>query len=355
MKADTSFEYHLKKYPSQEYYKQISDNKYYHPLLVLRHHVKQETEHFFSNIMNATNVDLFMLTPSVSSPMGPGSDSEPIAIQFGELNTYLVDSSQFGFEPILLNEFDKLYCYLPSLRGEDPDQRHLNQFYHCEMEMKGTLKQLIPFANQYVKHLAKSMLNLNDIVSKISNDSDTTISYLQNIVENNFPEITFDDAVDVLLMHGHKDLINSTKDGRDISAKGEEMLLKILNPKTPIWVKYYDRDRVPFYQKPLKSDPSKVINADLLFPQVICNSFSGEALGAGQRQDNCTEMYESLQRQNVAAEPYQWYIDLRNHARYTTTSGFGMGIERLLANVLGKSDIKDVIPYPREKNILSYP
>jgi len=61
-----------------------------------------------------------MLTPSVSSPMGPGSDSEAIELQFGDLSTFLTDSSQFGFEPLIMNGLDKVYCYLPSMRGEDP-------------------------------------------------------------------------------------------------------------------------------------------------------------------------------------------------------------------------------------------
>ena len=71
--------------------------------------------------------------------MGPGSDSEVIPIKFGKYNSFLVDSSQFGFEPLLLNKLDKVYCYLPSMRGENPDKRHLNQFFHCEAEIKGTL------------------------------------------------------------------------------------------------------------------------------------------------------------------------------------------------------------------------
>lgn len=73
-----------------------------------------------------------MLTPSVSSPTGPISDSEVIKIKFGKYDSYLVDSSQFGFEPLLLNRLDRVYCYLPSMRGENPDKRHLNQFFHCE-------------------------------------------------------------------------------------------------------------------------------------------------------------------------------------------------------------------------------
>jgi len=66
-------------------------------------------------------------------------------------------------------------------------------------------------------------------------------------------------------------------------------------------------------------------------------------------------MYESLKRQNISTEPYEWYIDIRRNKNYKTTSGFGLGIERFLAWALAKESIRDVIPYPRLKNIKTLP
>ena len=123
----------------------------------------------------------------------------------------------------------------------------------------------------------------------------------------------------------------------------------------PIWLTNFDRDRVPFYQKPDPKNPSKTINADLLFPPILKNSFGGEVVGAGQRQNNPNEMYESLKRQNIPSKPYKWYINLRKQKNYKTTSGFGLGIERFIAWILGKNNIRDVILYPRIKNIETYP
>ncbi len=329
---------------------------YYHALIVLRHYIKIISDFYFSEKQKAKNIDLFMFTPSVSSPMGPGSDSEPMPIKFGELNTFLVDSSQFGFEPLVMNGLDKVYCYLPSMRGEDSDKRHLNQFYHCEMEMKGEMIELLPIIEQYIKTLAESVLLMSNIIDKISENSEKTKEYLKNILEvDNFPTITFDEAVELLVKNNKKELVNFTEHGNDISSDGEIELMKILNVKTPIWITNFDRDRVPFYQKPDPENPEKTINADLLFPPIIENSFGGEIAGAGQRQDNTKEMYESLKRQNVSSESYEWYIDLRNNPNYKITSGFGLGVERFIAWSLGKDNIRDVILYPRIKNIRTCP
>ena len=78
--------------------------------------------------------------------------------------------------------------------------------------------------------------------------------------------------------------------------------------------------------------------------------------GSGQRQNSSEEMYESLKRQNnLSPKHYEWYIDLRKLPGYKTTSGFGLGIERFIAWALAKENIRDVIPYPRLKNIKMFP
>jgi len=115
------------KYNPLNYYKDIAYYDYFYALILLRHYIKFVSDHYFSVKEGAKNIDLFILTSSVSSPMGPGSDSQPIPIKFGKLDAYLADSSQFGFEPLLLNNLDKVYCYFSSMRNENPDPRHLNQ------------------------------------------------------------------------------------------------------------------------------------------------------------------------------------------------------------------------------------
>ena len=349
--------YEMPIYHPKNHYKHLSISPYYHALIVLRHYIKISSDYFFGVEENAKNIDLFMFTPSVSSPIGPGSDSEPIPFKFGKLDTFLVDSSQFGFEPLLLNGVDKVYCYLPSMRGEDCDHRHLNQFYHCEMEMRGELQSLISIIERYVKILAETILLMKYIVLQISQNYHKSIYYLENIITaNKFPVVNFDNAVDLLVKNKKEYLVNFTDHGNDIFGKGENELMKILKIKTPVWIKNFDRDRSPFYQKPDPKNPNKTINADLLFPPILNGAFGGEIVGAGQRQDDPDEMYESLKRQgNISSKPYEWYIDLRRQKNYKSTSGFGLGIERFIAWSLGKKNIRDVIIYPRLKNIETYP
>ena len=349
-------EYLLPEYNPSTHYLEVAKSKYYQVLIVLRDNIKQSCDFYWRHIEGAYNTDLFMMTPSVSSPMGPGSDSEAVQIKFGNLNTYLVDSSQFGFEPIILNGIDKVYCYLPSMRGENPDKRHLNQFYHCEAEIKGRLEDLIPMMEGFIKFLAESLLSTPNIINLLSVDPEKTKIYLRNILSTEkFTEIEFSDAIELLKSNGFGNMVNVTSHGSDISSLGEYKIMEILKTDKPIWMRNFDRDRVAFYQKPHVDNKDKVINADLLFPSLTGDSFWGEIIGSGQRQDSYDEMLESLKRQNIDHSSYEWYMNLRKLENYQTTSGFGLGVERFIAWAFGRDDIKDVILYPRLKNIATYP
>jgi aspartyl/asparaginyl-tRNA synthetase len=249
---------------------------------------------------------------------------------------------------------DKAYCYLPSMRGENPDKRHLNQFFHCEAEIVGTLENLLPLIENYVRTLSQTIIALAPIVKLMSIDFQKTISVMETLITaNSFPRKTFDDIYPYLT--GIPASYTKSSFGRNITNMGEIEVAKKEGNGLPVWLCNYDRDIVPFYQKPNPSNMNTVLNADLLFAPIVEGGFGGEIVGAGQRQDNADEIIESLKRQHIESGPYEWYIHLRKNPRYRITSGFGLGIERFIAWALGYSDIKDVIHYPRLKNVKTLP
>jgi asparaginyl-tRNA synthetase len=242
------------------------------------------------------------------------------------------------------------------MRGEKPDKRHLNQFFHCEAEIKGNLEEVVPMIEGYVKILAETFLEMPAILKRISSNPGNSEEGLRDVLRaKSFPSLTFDEAIDLLIDHGGKRFVRVTKFGRDLVSGGELKLAKILNAKIPFWIKYYDRDRVAFYQKPYPGNSGKTLNADLIFPPLMERSFGGEIVGCGQRQDDPNEIIESLKRQKIDRSPYEWYINLRKAPNYRTTAGFGLGIERFVAWGLCHDDIKDGILYPRLKNVRTYP
>ena len=73
---------------------------------------------------------------------------------------------------------------------------------------------------------------------------------------------------------------------------------------------------------------------DFLVPDI------GELAGGSVREDSYTQLEDKL-------PPHlEWYLELRKFGNITT-GGFGMGFERYLQFLLGITNIKDVIPFPR--------
>lgn len=320
---------------------------YFRNLVYLRDTISSSCDLYF-NKLHAPKVDLYMITQGVSSPMGKGSDSIALPLKFGKKNAYLVDSAQFGMEPLVLKHHKMVYCYLPSFRGEKPDARHLNQFYHCEAEIRGGLEMCLNTVNSLVKFIAQRVLDAR--AEELVYLNKKVVSVLEKTTQEQFPIITFDDAIRVLDRKVGTSGYKKYKFGRVITNTGEQELAKYVGKGLPVWVTHYDRDTVAFYQKPDSLNKEKVLNADLIFPSV-CGGFGGEIVGAGQRQNKSSEMIESMHRQGINnIYAYDWYLKLRKHKYYTTTSGFGLGIERLVAWMLCKKAIADACIYPVMKD-----
>ena len=92
-------------------------------------------------------------TNAVSSPMGLGSDSQPVSVTLLEQNTHLADSLQFALEYYLRIEenLPGVYYINTSFRGEEADKMHLNQFYHAECEQIGDFSTGIQIAGELLK------------------------------------------------------------------------------------------------------------------------------------------------------------------------------------------------------------
>lgn len=333
-----------KKFQPKNHINNLINDKYYYELIKLRNETERACDEYLQKL-NAPKIDLYMLARNVSSPMGRGSDSKPIPIKISKQQIYLVDSAQFGMEPLVVNFFKMVYCYLPSFRGEDADEGHLNQFYHCEAELRGNLNDVISVVNGLVKHILKTYINQqNKYFAK-------KFIKIKNIINKDFPIVTFSDACEILEKNKLGNLIEKRSYGRVLGRKAELALVKIITDnKVPLWISHYDRDTVAFYQKPNPKNCNQALNADLIFPP-INGGFGGEIVGCGQRQDDPKEIIESMKRQKIANwRSYEWYIDLRKHPEYTHSSGFGIGIERFLAWVLEIQDIADVAIYPVRNN-----
>lgn len=270
-------------------------------------------------------------TNSVSSPMGLGSDSTPVHTKVGEVSTYLADSMQFYLEYACRFGARGAFYISPSFRGECCDSTHLSQFMHSELEIgNGTLETAIREAEDYVEALCRAILE--HFPSELPNTKLPLDHLAEALDAGAFTRITFDEAA--ARLQGADGALRVLGEGtRTLTRIGEQELMRQLGPF--LWVTHWDHLAVPFYQRSLRAGGRTVAaNADLLFGP-------GEVIGAGERHATGVEIREALELHNVPPTSYQWYVRMKDDLPLAS-SGFGVGIERLLMWIFRHDDIRDI-------------
>ena len=88
-------------------------------------------------------------------------------------------------------------------------------------------------------------------------------------------------------------------------------------------------------------NPELALCADLLAPEGY-----GEVFGGSQREENYDELVKRIREHNLPEADFQWYLDTRKYGG-VPHSGFGIGLERLVAWICGLKHVRETIPFPR--------
>jgi asparaginyl-tRNA synthetase len=155
-----------------------------------------------------------------------------------------------------------------------------------------------------------------------------------------FPKITYSEAIERLNKKGFK-----IQWGEDFGFNEERALTE--ETAGPLFVYAYPKKIKAFYVKAYPDKPELVMSADLIVPRI------GELTTGGARVDDKDELIQNLKAFDLRPEDYEWYVDLRRYGTVPHT-GFGMGVERLLAWMLNLESVMDTIPFPRTTR-RSYP
>ena len=259
---------------------------------------------------------------------------------FFDRPSYLTVSGQLEAE-IYATALGKVYTFGPTFRAENSNtSRHLAEFWMIEPEMAFyELDDNMSLAEEFLKHLA------SDVLAKCGEDmeffnqriDDTVLSTLEKIVNSEFVRLPYTEAVEVLEKSG-KTFEYPVRWGTDLQSEHERYLTEE-HFEGPVILYDYPKTIKPFYMK-LNDDDRTVRAMDVLVPRV------GEIIGGSQREDRLDVLEARMKEQELNADDYWWYLDLR---RFGTVphSGFGLGLERVIQFATGMTNIRDVIPFPR--------
>lgn len=269
----------------------------------------------------------------VSPPMFISSACEGGATLFGlkyfDKDLYLTQSAQLHLEA-LIQSLEKVYCVAPSFRAEKSRTiRHLAEYWHVEAEEAfSTMDDLMCLEEDLVSHVCQ---NVAKQCRKELKALEVDAGKLAK-VKAPFNRITYDEAVEKLRKKSFK-----IKWGEDFGFNEEKALAEELGP---LFVYAYPKKIKAFYCKTYRENPEMVMSVDLIVPNI------GELSTGGAREDDKKELLKRLEEFGLRQEDYEWYIDLRKYGTVPHT-GFGLGVERLLAWMLDLENIIDTIPFPR--------
>lgn len=275
----------------------------------------------------------------INELLKPGMSSDEA---FFNDKAFLTVSGQLHLEAVA-RALNRVYCFGPTFRAENSKSRlHLSEFYMLEAEVAFTtgLNDIILLIQNLIQTVTKQILDksIEDIhMYRKLQGLENVDGDLKNITDVPFSVESYDKVCDILEKSESK-LQKPHIRGENLSKEHELFLVKY-NNGVPIFVVEWPKDIKPFYMKLSPDNPTKVLSLDLLCSNV------GELCGGSLREDCFKTLQEKLTNAGLENK-LDWYLELRKFGN-VTTGGFGMGFERYLQVILGTSNIKDTIPFPR--------
>lgn len=281
------------------------------------------------NSQGFTKIDAPILTPTSCE-----GTTELFAINYFEGKAYLSQSGQLYLEAAIFSH-GRVFDFGPTFRAEkSKTRRHLTEFWMMDAEAA------------FVEH-EENMKIQEELVSYIVEQALARNKHELELLERDilplkkikppFIRKTYQEAIKELRQMG-----SDIKEGKDLGADDETILTKKYDK--PIFVEKYPAKVKAFYMKPDTGNPGFVLNNDLLAPEGY-----GEIIGGSQREDDYDALAARMKEHNLPMEAFRWYLDLRKYGS-VPHSGFGFGLERIVAWVCGLKHVRETIPFPRMIN-----
>lgn len=270
--------------------------------------------------------------PPILQPTQSEGGSTVFEVKFYGAKTFLAQTWQLYGEAAV-QSLEKLYDTAPTFRAEkSKTSRHLSEFWMVEMEAAWMdLHEVSEFAKEEIRHCIAKVIDQHPEELKFLGQD---VEKLKKVVEKPWPTIKYREALQILKEKDKMDV----HFGKDLRTIEEENLMKHFD--TPVVVTHYPKEVMAFYKPRDPEHPDEALCFDMLAPN------GTEIVGGSQRSMDVEQMKEDLRRDGEDPSNYEWYFDLRKYGG-VPHSGYGVGLERVLAWICNLDNIKDAIAFPR--------
>jgi|TARA_B100000287_G_scaffold382506_1_gene387645 asparaginyl-tRNA synthetase len=306
-------------------------SKRQHAILKIRHQIIKAIRDFF-DMNDFTLIDTPIFTPNAAE-----GTSTLFETDYFDNKAYLCQTGQLYGEASAM-AFGRHYNFGPCFRAEkSKTRRHLTEFWMVEPEIAYCdINENMVWAEKLLIYIVNEVLTnkLNEL-SILERD----VEVLKKI-EGQFPRISYTECID-LLQEGKFDI----KWGDDFGSP-EETFISSKYDK-PVIVYGFPSAIKAFYMKRDPENEKVVLGMDILAPEGY-----GEIVGGSEREVDIDVLLSRIEEEGLNRNDYEWFLDLRRFGS-VPHSGFGMGLERVVAWICGLTHIRETVPFARTMSRLN--
>jgi aspartyl-tRNA synthetase len=258
-------------------------------------------------------------TPNIISASSEGG-TEMFEVKYFNQKAYLAQSPQL-YKQMGATSLEKVTMVVPVWRAEKHDTvRHLNESRQMDMEEAfkdefGVMKRMeecIPFMIKEINNHCKDELKLLNVDLNIPK----------------FKYLSYEETMKLLKL----------KFGEDLSPENEKELCKKY-PETVVFVHDWPLEIKPFYIMP--KDKKLCKGFDAIYKGMEISS-------GGQRIHLPDLLIERIKAKGLNPKNFQSYINSFRHGA-PMHSGWSIGLERFTMGLLGLSNIREAVLFPRDR------
>jgi nondiscriminating aspartyl-tRNA synthetase len=264
--------------------------------------------------------------------MGSASESgaELFKVEYFEGVAYLAQSPQFYKQMAMAAGFGKVFEIGPVFRANPSfTSRHDTEFTSVDVEISwiDSHEDVMAFEERWLAHVLAAVKETHG--EQIVSTFDTELL----VPSVPFPRVTLEEAKGLLREHGHE----APGVGHDLDPPSERALsaiVKELHGHEFAFVTDYPTTVRPFYHMRHPDQPTLTKSFDLLWRGI-------ELTTGAQREHRYEQLLAQAQDKGVDVGPIQYYL---NFFRYGAPphGGFGFGLTRLLMQMLGQDNVREV-------------
>ena len=272
-------------------------------------------------------------TPKIVAAATEGG-TELFPIAYFDKEAFLNQSPQLYKQMMMAAGFEKVYEIGPIFRAEEHNTtKHLNEATSIDIEVS------------YVDH-HEVMRILEDLIVKTYEYVNATCGdYLANleiadfaVPKAPFARLPYADAIAI----AQKKIADPIKYGDDIGAAAEHAIGDEIGGH--YFIVDWPTEIRPYYAMPYENDPSICKAFDLMHPRMELSS-------GAERVHQYDLLVSQIKKKGLNPESFEFYLrpfrfGMPPHA------GWGLGADRLIMTMLGLSNVREAVLFPRDMHRL---